>query len=188
MGEGGREGGGIWIWIWRPILRLTGSMGWSMMASPTTLHIGKPCHVMHSQDPRQTGCALCTLRIRSRYPLAHCPSPLPSFLRGYGGAAPVAFPLQLPQLQLPCCSDCGCRPTIDVLQQHFSRFQAAGVAATLPLQHVDCNSLQPASPCYQCRAKSALPVLPQCAHRAKFCMSANTQILVLAHFHKFVVL
>ena len=28
---------------------------------------------------------------------------------------------------------------------------------------------------------------PQCARSAKFCMSANTQILVLALFHKFVV-
>ena len=35
---------------------------------------------------------------------------------------------------------------------------------------------------------NALPaVRPQCAHSAKFCMSAKTQILVLALFHKFVV-
>ena len=33
---------GIWMWIWSPILRLTGRLGWSMIASPTTLHIGRP--------------------------------------------------------------------------------------------------------------------------------------------------
>ena len=44
----------IWIWIWRLILRLTGRLGWSTMASPTTLHIGRQCHVMHSQDPGRT--------------------------------------------------------------------------------------------------------------------------------------
>ena len=40
-------GGGVWILdlVWGPILRLTGHLGWSRMASPTTLHIGWPCHV-----------------------------------------------------------------------------------------------------------------------------------------------
>ena len=35
-----------WIWIWWPISRLTGRPGRSTMASPTTLHIGRPCDVI----------------------------------------------------------------------------------------------------------------------------------------------
>ena len=46
--ERGREGGWISIWIWGAILRLTGRLGWGSMAFPTTLHIGQPCHMMHS--------------------------------------------------------------------------------------------------------------------------------------------
>ena len=42
----------FWFWFWRPILRLTGRVGWSTMASPTTLHISQPCYVMGaSTDP-----------------------------------------------------------------------------------------------------------------------------------------
>ena len=44
----GREGG-ICIWIWGPILRLTGCPGYRTMALPTTLHIGWPCHMLHTQ-------------------------------------------------------------------------------------------------------------------------------------------
>ena len=36
---------------------------------------------------------------------------------GHGGAAPVAFLLQLLQPQLSCCSGCGCCPTAVVIQQ-----------------------------------------------------------------------
>ena len=36
---------GSWIWLWGPILRLTGRPGRSRTASPTTLHIDRPCHV-----------------------------------------------------------------------------------------------------------------------------------------------
>ena len=42
MGKEVWRGKGIWIWIWGPMLRLTGRLGWSTMASPTTLHIGRP--------------------------------------------------------------------------------------------------------------------------------------------------
>ena len=106
--ERGREGGRIWvwiwiwiwIWIWRPILRLTGRLGCSTMASPTTLHIGRPSHVMHSQGPQCTlplrpprswagwlswaapSARVGALRMRGRHPPAHCFSPLPTFLRG----------------------------------------------------------------------------------------------------------
>ena len=42
-GGGGLRGGmSFGLWIWRPILRLRGRLGWSSMASPTTLHIGRP--------------------------------------------------------------------------------------------------------------------------------------------------
>ena len=54
VAQGGGQGGGgglacyapaegdrVPIWIWGPILRLTGRLGWSTMASPTTLHIGR---------------------------------------------------------------------------------------------------------------------------------------------------
>ena len=33
---------GFWIWIWGPILRLTGRLGRSTLASPMTLHLGRP--------------------------------------------------------------------------------------------------------------------------------------------------
>ena len=51
MGVGGGGGRGILDldldWIRGPILRLTGRLPWSTMASLTTLHIGRPCHMMH---------------------------------------------------------------------------------------------------------------------------------------------
>ena len=149
------------------------------MGSLTTLHIGRPCHLMHSLGPRRTlplhppcsravwlcqaaPCAVVqVLRMCGRHPPAHRLSPLPSFLSGYGGAAPVAFLLQLPQPQLSCSNGCGCNPAAVVMQQHFScrfrtagaaaavlmlyscSFQAACAAAARLLPHVGCSSPQP---------------------------------------------
>ena len=50
-GEGGKRGGGegggdwvwIWIWIWGAGLTAQRTPGGCSMASPTTLHIGRPC-------------------------------------------------------------------------------------------------------------------------------------------------
>ena len=114
------------------ILRLTGRLGWSTMASPTTLRIGQPCHVAFPGPsteppivpsafpdrvaaPGYAPCCCRVRRIRGRHPPARYPSPLASFLRGYGGAAPVAL----------CC------------------FPASGAAAALLLPHVGCSPLQP---------------------------------------------
>ena len=48
-GGGGWGGGGGDLDLdWGPIFRLSGRLGWSMMASPTILHVGQPCHMMHS--------------------------------------------------------------------------------------------------------------------------------------------
>ena len=32
-------------WISGPLLRLTGCLGWSTIALPTILHVGRPCHL-----------------------------------------------------------------------------------------------------------------------------------------------
>ena len=161
-GAVGGKGIWIWIWIWRPILRLTGRLGWSTMASPTTLHIGRPCHLMHSQGPRQT-LLLHPPRSRGRHPLVCCLSPLPTFLRGCSTWVAAHCSQTRPTNQgatgvlhwepsYCSCSDrshratCGCssRRAAIVMQQHFSCcFWAADTAVALQQQHVGCSSLQP---------------------------------------------
>ena len=89
-------------WIWRPILRLTGRRGWSTMASPTTLHIGRPCHVITTtvviralDRPEPTGA--------THAPPPPCPpghGPLPLALPhplGRGVSRPRAHPLEPPR-------------------------------------------------------------------------------------------
>ena len=81
----------------------------------------------------------------SLWAAAHCSQPPPRCQsRGYGGAAVAAILLQSPQRQLLCHSGCSSCPAAVVMQQHFSHcFRAAGTAAALLLQHVDCSSLLP---------------------------------------------
>ena len=135
------------------------------MASPTTLHIGRPCHLMHCQRPRRTICVpgpggragLRPTPLLGRCgfvakPPVHRLSPLPTVLRGSGGATLVAFVLQLRLhtataaaaavvRRLPCCSGCSCCHAVVVEQQHFSCCsRAAGAAPTLLLLHVDCSA------------------------------------------------
>ena len=78
----------------------------------------------------------------SLWTAGHCSQPPPHYqCRGYGGAAPAAFLLQLPP---SCRSGFSSFPTATVMQQHSSCcFRAAGAVAASLLQHVGCSSLQP---------------------------------------------
>ena len=49
-GQGGGGGGGF-VYGFGGQSQAHRTSGGCMMASPTTLHIGQPCHIMHSQDP-----------------------------------------------------------------------------------------------------------------------------------------
>ena len=128
------------------------------------------------------------LRMRGRHTPAHCLSPLPTFLgggstwatahcsqppprcqcKGYGGAAPAAFPLQL---QLFCCCSCGSFPAAAVMQQHFGCcFRTAGAVAlvVLPLLPTEglwgCCTGSPPTVAATAVVPQRLRQLPRCSY------------------------
>ena len=241
------------------------------MALPTTLHIGRPCHMMHSQGPRRTpllrplrsragglsqagsralvgpprmrgrhllsltpahvieglqhvgvsslqptpaplpimwlwGCCtggpptavaaaaavvqqLFSCRIAAQQPLgccsmwaaALCSPPPPRYqCKGYGGAAPTAFPLQL---QLLCC---GSFRAAAVMQQHFGCcFRAVGAVALVLLQWAAAHCSQP-PPRYQPRgyggvAPAAVLLQPLQLSCRSGCSSCPAAVIMQQH-------